>query len=101
MKTKVTIHAAQRVKEREGTRISSDIKALSERARQKGYVKTDYEGEFRRFLDRNFHTRFKSEKIKVYKGLVWIFCGNKSRTLKTVINIPEHMISLSEQPQRI
>lgn len=97
-KIDITMHARQRLSERMPEIQPKDYDKVAQIARYKGKTEHDLYREnpvfakavFQRFRQNN------STEVRVYKDRVFIFCGNKghSRTLRTVVNIPQYILNL-------
>jgi hypothetical protein len=97
-KINITVHARQRLSERMPEIAPRDYEKVVQMARYKGKTKHELYKENPQFATAVFQ-RFKqnnSTEVRVYKDHVFIFCGNKghSRTLKTVVNIPQYILNL-------
>jgi hypothetical protein len=97
-KIEVTFHAKQRFGERMPDVQPKDYEKVAQLARYKGKTKHDLLKENPKFAKEVFK-RFganNSTEIRVYRDHVFIFCGNKghSRTLRTVVNIPQYILAL-------
>ena len=97
-KIEITTHAKQRLSERMPNIQPRDYERVVQSARYCGKTQNDLLKESPKFAKEVFK-RFgknKSTEIRVYKDCVFIFCGNKghSRTLRTVINIPQYILQL-------
>ena len=92
---KVTCHAKQRAAERLGMYKESDIQKLAHAAKYKGVkilalTAENYSGfsityDMYRYLKNHYNHRYKSDKIYYYRDHVFVFSGNRSRCLKSII----------------
>ena len=97
-KIEITAHARQRLSERMPDIQPRDYERMVQSARYKGKTKYDLLKDNPKFAQEVFK-RFRknnSTEVRVYKDHVFIFCGNKghSRTLRTVVNIPQYILAL-------
>ena len=97
-KIEITAHAKQRLSERMPDVQPRDYERMAQSARYNGKTKQDLLRENPKFARAVFSRFGKSNStvIRVYKDHVFIFCGNKghSRTLRTVVNIPQYILNL-------
>lgn len=96
---KISFHAQERLQQR--TSYNTDkqsIKQITFNARYKGI---DLNNLKREHLNNDslftyFKSAFKSyhstDILRIYGEHVYIFCGNKGRTLKTVVSIPQNLL---------
>ena len=94
----ITAHAKQRLAERMPEIQPKDYGRVAQAARYNGLTKYELLKENPKFAHevfRRFHQN-NSTEVRVYKDHVFIFCGNKghSRTLKTVVDIPQYILNL-------
>ena len=94
-KITITAHARQRLQERAPQINSRDYLAFVGAARYCGYTR-DYLRRNHPEIEQYVYSRYgmnNSTEIRVYKGYVFIFCGNshKARTLRTVVSLPERL----------
>lgn len=92
---KITLHAKQRAYERLGLTKESDIQKLAHSAKYKGvriheltretYKANDISYDMYRYLKNHYCRKFKSEKLYYYKDYVYIFAGDRSRCLKSIV----------------
>ena len=97
-KIEITVHAKQRLSERMPAINPRDYDRIVQLARYRGL--TEYElfrnhPRFAKEVFKRFHKN-NSTEIRFYKDHIFIFCGNKghSRTLKTVVDIPQYILTL-------
>lgn len=96
----ITEHAKQRLRERAPQIKKNDYTSFVNAARYRGYTR-DYLRSHYPEIEKYVYRRYglnNSTEIRVYKGYVFIFCGNshKARTLRTVVNLPADMFVLIE-----
>ena len=94
---KLTIHSKLRAEERVGLTSSEEIRKLAISARYKGininalnennYNELGINKALYNNLKHCYSRRTNAERLYYYKGNVFIFCGNDSRTLKTIVNV--------------
>ena len=94
----ITAHAKQRFAERMPDINPKDYSAVAQSARYRGKTKSQLlisDPQFATALFKRFRGD-NSTEIRVYKNHIFIFCGNKghSRTLKTVVDIPQYILAL-------
>ena len=92
---KVTLHAKQRASERLGINKESEIQKLAHAAKYKGVkilaLTTENYDEFGitydmyRYLKNHYTHRYKSDKIYYYHNYVFVFSGDRSRCLKSIV----------------
>ena len=92
---KVTLHAKQRASERLGINKESEIQKLAHAAKYKGVkilaLTTENYDEFGitydmyRYLKNRYTHRYKSDKIYYYRDHVFVFAGDRSRCLKSIV----------------
>ena len=97
-KIEITEHARQRLMERMPEINIKQYNQIVQCARYKGKTEYDLRKEnpiFANALLKRFR-RDNSTEIRVYKDHVFVFFGNNrhARTLKTVVNIPPHILAL-------
>lgn len=95
-KIEITAHAKQRLRERMPNIHPNDYAQIVRAARYKGETKSSLwkiNPKFAKYICQRFYGN-NSTEIRVYKNYVFVFCGNKghSRTLKTVVDIPERQL---------
>ena len=97
-KIEITAHAKQRLLERMPEINPKDYDRVVQSARYKGKTRHDLFKENPKFAHEVFKRFHKnnSTEVRVYKDRVFVFCGNKghSRTLRTVVNIPQYILAL-------
>ena len=101
---KVTIHAKQRAHERLGIDKESEIQKLACTARYKGvlirtlnsdnYEKLGITCNTFRYLKNHYGHHYNSEKIYYYRDYVFVFAGDRSRCLKSIVPCAEMDIKL-------
>ena len=94
---KLTMHSKLRAEERVGLTSSEEIRKLAVSARYKGininalnednYNELGISKALYNNLKHHYSRRTNAERLYYYKGNVFIFCGNDSRTLKTIVNV--------------
>lgn len=92
---KVTYHAKQRAAERLGMYKESDIQKLAHAAKYKGvkilaltaenYAEFGITYDMYRYLKNHYNHRYKSDKIYYYRDHVFVFAGDRSRCLKSIV----------------
>ena len=92
---KVTYHAKQRASERLGINKESEIQKLAHTAKYKGVkilaLTCDNYAEFGitynmyRYLKNHYNHHYKSEKIYYYRNYVFVFAGDRSRCLLSIV----------------
>lgn len=92
---KVTCHAKQRAAERLGINKESEIQKLAHAAKYKGVKILALNGEnytsfgvtydMYRYLKNHYNHRYKSDKIYYYRDHVFVFAGDRSRCLKSIV----------------
>lgn len=97
-KIEITEHARQRLMERMPEVDSSQYAQVVQCARYKGKTASQLKKEnpqFAKALMKRFY-KDNSTEIRVYRNHVFIFFGSHghSRRLKTVVDIPKHILSL-------
>lgn len=104
---KLTHHAKQRGSERLGINSEIELRKVALSAKKKGIEVTSVDETNYSEKGVDLHTAkvwrcaFRKEsgvnRIYYYKGLYYVFCGNKGRTLKTIIqmNNPVEVVSLN------
>ena len=97
-KIEITGHARQRLLERMPEIQPADYNRLAKEARYNGKTHSILLKEnpaFAKEVFKRFHAN-NSTQIRIYKDHVFIFCGNKghSRTLRTVVDIPQYILAL-------
>lgn len=92
----ITAHAKQRAAERTNFCLKKDkLKETALTARYKGLdfdkiAPQDVGGrEIYAYLKENLKISASTDKFKFYKNYIFVFCGENSRTLRTIINIPQ------------
>ena len=94
---KLTMHSKLRAEERIGLTSSEEIRKLAVSARYKGininalnkdnYNELGISKALYNNLKHHYSRKTNAERLYYYKGNVFIFCGNDSRTLKTIVNV--------------
>jgi hypothetical protein len=97
-KIEITEHARQRLMERMPEVHSSQYTQVVQYARYKGKTEDQLKKEnpaFAKALMKRFY-KDNSTVIRVYRNHVFVFFGSSghSRKLKTVVDIPKHILSL-------
>ena len=97
-KIEITSHARQRMAERMPEVKPCDYDKIAKAARYEGitqYQLSQTNPRLAKSIFQRFHWN-NSTQVRIYKDHAFIFCGNKghSRTLRTVIDIPKHIIDL-------
>lgn len=97
---KLTSHGMQRIKERTSMTVKTDILNLVSKARfygiridqltRENYQEHKLPYELYKFAKGNVYAH-RSDRLFLYRDHIFCFTGNKDRTLKTVLNIPEEM----------
>ena len=92
---KVTLHAKQRASERLGINKESEIQKLAHAAKYKGvkilaltsenYDEFGITYDMYRYLKNHYTHRYKSDKIYYYRDHVFVFAGDRSRCLKSIV----------------
>lgn len=92
---KVTLHAKQRAAERLGITKEPEIQKLAHAAKYKGvkiraltcknYSSFGISYNTYRYLKNHFSHNFKSEKIYYYRDFAYVFAGDRSRCLKSIV----------------
>ena len=92
---KLTRHAKQRACERLGINKESDIQKLAVSAKYNGtkilaltydnYKDFNISYDMYRYLKNHYTHRYKSDKIYYYKNHVFVFSGDHSRCLKSIV----------------
>lgn len=92
---KVTYHAKQRAAERLGMYKESDIQKLAHAAKYKGvkilaltaenYAEFGITYDMYRYLKNHYNHHYKSDKIYYYRDHVFVFAGDRSRCLKSIV----------------
>lgn len=92
---KVTCHAKQRAAERLGINKESEIQKLAHAAKYKGVkiLSLNFENygsfgityDMYRYLKNHYNHRYKSDKIYYYRDHVFVFAGDRSRCLKSIV----------------
>ena len=95
----ISFHARQRLRERLPEVDEREYKNFVKRARYDGKSLDDpsLPAHIYKFVRKRFHSN-NSTKIIIYNNAIFVFCGNKghARTLRTVVNIPEHILNKKE-----
>lgn len=96
----ITEHAKQRLRERAPQINKNNYSSFVNAARYRGYTRDYLKGRYpdvEKYINERYSAN-NSTEIRVYKGYVFVFCGNshKARTLRTVVNLPESMFVLLE-----
>lgn len=91
----VTYHAKQRAAERLGINKESEIQKLAHAAKYKGvkilslnsenYANCGITYDMYRYLKNHYNHHYKSEKIYYYHDHVFVFAGDRSRCLKSIV----------------
>lgn len=94
---KLTHHAKQRGSERLGINSENELRKIAANAKKKGIEITGIDETNYSQKGVDLHTAkvwssaFRREsnvnRIYYYKGLYYVFCGNRARTLKTIIQM--------------
>lgn len=102
-KINITSHAMQRIKERTDFSQKQDIKKFVSNARYKGVhvnlispencMSYGISVDTYKYIRSHFKQSNNSNKILYYKNSVFVFSGNKSRTLVTVVNLNKENLS--------
>jgi len=100
MRTVATLHSIERFLQRTELDSMKDIKKMSHQAKMYGRSKADYDGDFRNFLETHYRAKSGNTRFKVYQKKMFIFGGNKSNKLITVVNLPKKFWEDSESPIR-
>ena len=92
---KVTLHAKQRASERLGINKESEIQKLAHAAKYKGvkilaltaenYAEFGITYDMYRYLKNHNTHHYKSDKIYYYHDHVFVFAGDRSRCLKSIV----------------
>lgn len=92
---KITCHARQRAAERLGIHKESEIQKLAHSAKYKGvkirsltaenYSEFGITYDMYRYLKNHYTHRYKSDKIYYYHDHVFVFTGDRSRCLKSIV----------------
>ena len=92
---KVTYHAKQRAAERLGINKESEIQKLAHAAKYKGvkilalnaenYASYGITYDMYRYLKNHYNHHYKSDKIYYYRDHVFVFAGDRSRCLKSIV----------------
>ena len=92
---KITHHAKQRATERLGINKESEIQKLAHAAKYKGvkilsltfnnYNEFGISYDMYRYLKNHYNHYFKSDKIYYYRDFVFVFSGDRSRCLKSIV----------------
>lgn len=92
---KVTLHAKQRAYERLGMTKEAEIQKLAHAAKYKGiniralnlenYSLTGLSYNMYRYLKNHYSHQFKTEKTYYYHDYVFVFAGDRSRCLKSIV----------------
>lgn len=97
----ITPHAQLRMKERSKCTHKQEIvnmvftaryQGLNINALNKAYIRSkglDISDELYQYLKGAFYSNTSTEIIQLYKNFIFVFCGKKGRTLKTVMTIPD------------
>lgn len=96
---KVTLHAKQRASERLGITKESEIQKLAHAAKYKGIkiralTRENYSAlgityNMYRYLKNHYTHYYKSDKIYYYRNYVFVFSGDRSRCLKSIVPCSE------------
>lgn len=96
---KITYHAKQRAAERLGIYKESEIQKLAHAAKYKGvkvlaltydnYADFGITYNMYRYLKNHYNHHYKSDKIYYYHDYVFVFAGDRSRCLKSIVPCSE------------
>jgi hypothetical protein len=96
---KITAHAKQRAYERLGLRSETEIQKRAKSAKYNGikiraltcdnYQDFNISYDMYRYLKNHYNHQYKSDKIYYYKDYVYVFSGDRSRCLKSIVPCTE------------
>lgn len=90
---KLTKHARKRMEERYGSH-KKECEAVAKNAFRYGLKHSDLNGIVKKYVDALYLQRYNANKIRLYRGCSFLFCGG---TLITMFKVPDKIWESAEQ----